>query len=308
MRVDLSEHFPRYTDFNPAVPVWCVTPGIGRAIHRFFDTSPISPSGRYVALTRFPLEDKVPQPGDVAEVLLVDLETGEECVVAESRGWDTQLGVQAQWGVDDSQLFFNDMDTAAWRPFGVVLDPTSGVQRALEGTVYMVSPNGRQTASPCLLRTGATQAGYGVRAPDGYVPVNRGASDQDGVFLTDTETGTCRLLVSLKEIVETATPALDPGEYADGTFFGFHVKWNLQGDRLMFVLRWRPDGGGKMKHNVITMRADGSGVHVAIPESEWGKGGHHPNWCPDGETVMINLKTDGEILRLVKAHFIFVLW
>ena len=303
MATMISERFPRYTDFDPLVPVWCATPGTGRAVHRFFDTSPFSPSGRYLGLTRFLFEDRMPEPGDAAEVLLVDLETGEERAVARTKGWGTQLGAQVQWGADDTQLFFNDLDTEAWRPFGVMMDPFSGDRKELEGTVYMVSPDGRRVASPCLLRTGATQVGYGVTAPPEVVPVNRGASAEDGIYVTDTDTGTCRLLVSLKEMVETAEPSFDPDEYADGDFFGFHVKWNLQGDRLMFVLRWKPHGGGKLKHNVITTRTDGSDIRVAIPESEWGKGGHHPNWCPDGETVMINLKPDGETLRLVKARY-----
>ena len=55
---DLARRFPRYTDFDPLVPVWCVTPGKGRTIHRFFDSSPFSPSGRYMALFRLPQEDR----------------------------------------------------------------------------------------------------------------------------------------------------------------------------------------------------------------------------------------------------------
>lgn len=301
---DLSAHFPRYSEFDPLVPVWCVTPEIGRTIHRFFDTSPFSPSGRYMALTRLPFEDRLPEAGDVAEVILVDLETGEARAVAETRGWDTQLGAQAQWGAEDTQLFFNDVDTNEWRPFGVKLNPLSGAREDLQGTVYMVSPDGTRAASPCLLRTGLTQAGYGVLVPSMYVPLNHGASAEDGVFLTDTSTGECGLLVSLKEIADTATPRLDPEEYREGDLYGFHVKWNPQGDRLMFVLRWKPrDPGAKMKHDVITMKADGSQLHVAIPDSEWSKGGHHPNWCPDGETVMINLNIHGEGLRFVKARY-----
>ena len=62
--VKLSDRFPRYTDHDPLVPVWCVTPGEGRAIHRFFDTSPFSPSGRYLAVFRLPFEDRVPPPGE----------------------------------------------------------------------------------------------------------------------------------------------------------------------------------------------------------------------------------------------------
>jgi hypothetical protein len=305
MPAELSARFPRYTDFDPLVPVWCVTPDSPRTMHRFFDTSPISPSGRYVGLTRFPHEDRLPQPGDVAEIVVVDLDTGEQRVVAESRGWDTQLGAQTQWGTDDTELFFNDMDTNAWRPFGVKLDPLSGARQDLDGTVYMVSPDGKWAASPCLLRTGRTQAGYGVIAPPEHVPMNQGAAADDGIFVTDTSTGECKLLVSFKEIVETAEPRIDLDDHPGGGFYGFHVKYNLQSDRLMLVLRWLPDEGGrgKMKRHVVTMKADGTDICVAIPDSEWSKGGHHPNWCPDGETVMMNLKIDGKVLRFVKARY-----
>ncbi len=303
MAVEISERFPRYTDFDPLVPVWCATPNEGRATHRFFDTSPISPFGRYLGVTRFRTEDRMPEPGEAADILLVDLESGEERVVSETLGWDTQMGAHVQWGADDSELFFNDMDVKMWRPFGVKLDPASGERKELEGTVYMVSPDGSQVASPSLLQMRLTQIGYGVVIPDDQIRTNHGAPDDDGLFVTDTDTGECRLLASLEKIVETAVPAFDPDEYADGDFYGFHVKYNLQGDRLMLVVRWKPRAGGKMKHNVVTMGSDGSDIRVAIGESNWGKGGHHPNWCPDGETVMINIKDDGENLRFVKARF-----
>jgi hypothetical protein len=304
MSIDLSAHFPRYTDFDPLVPIYCVTPDLEGCFHRFFDTSPVSPSGRYLGVTRLRFEDRLPGPGDLAEVVLVDLETSEARVLAETRGWDTQLGAQVQWGASDEQLFFNDMDTGAWRPFGVRLNPLTGERHELEGTVYMVSPDGRWAASPCLLRTAITQAGYGVLAPMARVPLNEGASSEDGVYVTDTETGASRLLVSFEQIFETAEPRLDPDEYADGDFYGFHVKWNPQGTRIMLVLRFNPHDDRKRRANVITMEADGSALHVAIPASEWtDKGGHHPNWCPDGEYVMMNLKMDGETMRFVRARY-----
>lgn len=297
----ISDVFPRYTDFDPLVPVWCVTPNIDGCVHRFFDASSISPSGRYVGVTRLRFEDRMPKPGDSADVVLVDLEAGTEQVVAKTRGWDTQLGAQVQWGADDSQLFFNDLDPQTWHPFGVRYDPETGDRKELDGTVYMVSRDGKWAASPCLRRIGRTQAGYGVLVPD--VPENRGAPDDDGLFVTDTETGVCKLLVSIREMV--VATGLDSEGYAGGDFYAFHVKWNPQGDRLMVVLRWIIQGEKKMgrKLNLITMKADGSDLKIAIPDAEWGKGGHHPDWAPDGETVTINIKTDGETLRFVKAHF-----
>lgn len=63
-----------YPDCHPAVPVYLV-PG-QRMLHRFFDTSPISPSGRYLALFRLPYENRAPVPGDAGDVVLVDLKTG----------------------------------------------------------------------------------------------------------------------------------------------------------------------------------------------------------------------------------------
>ncbi|HVG17360.1 MAG TPA: hypothetical protein VM935_20470, partial [Chitinophagaceae bacterium] len=123
----------------------------GGVIHRFFDTSPMSPSGRYVALFRLPYEQQSPKPGDAGEVILVDLKTGKERVVANTRGWETQLGANVQWGKSDLELLFNDVDTTAWKAYGVVLNPFTGKKRKLDGTVFMVSNDGKRAASYNLL-------------------------------------------------------------------------------------------------------------------------------------------------------------
>ena len=303
MPPEISSQLPRYTDFDPDVPVWCATPNIGRCIHRFFDTSPISPSGKYLAVTRLPFDDRVAQPGDPAEIVLVDLEEGTTQVVAQTLGWDTQLGAQAQWGVDDSQLFFNDMDLGTWQPYCVKMNPSTRSRVELAGSVYTVSPDGSKVASPSLPKMSLTQLGYGAILPRNVAPENCGAPDDDGLFVSDTATGECKLLASLQEIVETAGSGEGLRDRGEGAFYAFHVKWNPQGDRLMLVLRFKPTGGGGMQHDVITMKADGSDIHVAIPQAEWGKGGHHPNWCPDGETVLINIKADTQTLRLVSARY-----
>ncbi len=298
-------YFPRYTEFDQLVPIWCVTPQTGGVIHRFFDTSPFSPSGRYLAGTRFPFEDRLPNAGDVAEVVLVDLEAGgPPLVVANTRGWDTQLGAHVQWGVDDNQLFFNDVDVKTWQAFGVKMNPFSGATTKLDGPVYMVSPDGNWAASPCLLRIGVTQKGYGVIVPPEKVPLNYGASTDDGIFITDTSTGQCKLLVSIHEIVERMYPLFSGDKYKDGGFFGFHVKWNPQGTRLMFVLRWiSHHKRTRRKNSLITLKVDGSDLRLAVPAEEWAKGGHHPNWCPDGRNIIMNLNIHGNGLRFVTVQY-----
>ncbi len=293
MAMDLDAHFPR----------WRITAGIDRCFHRFFDTSPISPSGRYVGLTRLPAEDRMPVAGEAAEVVVIDLETGEAEVVAVTHGWDTQLGAQVQWGPSDRELLFIDMHVERWEPFSVRLDPLSGERREIEGELYMVSPDGTKLASPCLRRTRRTQHGYGVIAPDEHIPANPGAVDDDGLYVTEIATGETTLVASFAQILEAA---LDPAELAGGDLYGFHVKWNPQGTRLAFVVRWSPhddDAWVSRRNSVITMRPDGAEIHCAIPGAVWARGGHHPNWTPDGERVMVNLKLDGENMRLVSANY-----
>jgi len=299
----LAQSFPRYADFAPAIPVRRVTPERAGMIHRFHDTSPFSPSGRYLALTRLAAEDRLPVPGDVADIVVVDLETGEARTVAKTRGADTQLGAQVQWGADDCSLYFNDVDTSAWRPFGVRLDPATGERRALGGTVYSVSADGTKAASPCLLRTARTQAGYGVIVPPEHVPRNVGASATDGLYVTDTTTGASTLLVSIERIVAEAFTPSEQAFFSQGAFYGFHTKWNPQATRLMFVLRWLAPAPAQVRlNNVITMNADGSGIRRPITDAQWRRGGHHPNWCPDGEHVLMNLNLHGDGLRLISVR------
>ena len=65
------------------------------------------------------------QPGEAGEVVIVDLETGRERVVATTRGWETQMGANVQWGATDADLFFNDVDPTTWKKRTVkVVDTT----------------------------------------------------------------------------------------------------------------------------------------------------------------------------------------
>lgn len=302
--------FPRLSPLvgdEPSMPAWVLTPDRPPTWHRFFDTSPISPSGRYMALTQVDDDTTVPKPGDPARVVLLDLQTGEIRTIATTHGWDTQLGAQVQWGRTDHQLLFNDVDVASWTPHGVCMDPLAGETHRLDGTVYMASPDGRSAASPCLIRIGLTQGGYGVFLPDERVPRNRGLPDDDGVTLTDLETGRAKLAFSLAELVTPHRQALDRvAQTEGGDFYAFHVKWSPDSARLMVVVRrvlTQDDGSVRMLPFLLTVNPDGSDSRLAVPADSWAvHGGHHPNWCPDGR-VLINLRLPGrDGLHFVTAN------
>jgi hypothetical protein len=158
----ISENFSNYIAFSPAVPVWRVTDPSKPTIHRFFDSSPISPSGRYIALTEFPFQDRLPLPGECASVVVTDLQTGSIIYHTDTAAWDTQTGAHVQWGSDDNSLLFNRMDQDIWKPYGISVDPLTGIEFKLGGTIYHVSRDGNYSVSPDLVKITIAQAGYGV--------------------------------------------------------------------------------------------------------------------------------------------------
>ena len=298
----ISSKFPAYTEYDPLVPVWCVTPNEGRTIHRFFDTSPFSPSQRYMAVLRLPQEERPPNPGEEAEVVLIDLEEGTERVVAITRGWEAQLGANINWGATDNELYFNDVDTTTWDAFCVKLNPHTGESMRLKGTIYRISPDGKHIISACAKRMRRTQRGYGVVIPDELVERNHGFRHDDGLYITDTQTGECKLLISINDVFEKLIPQMDTGEYVKGECHGFHCKYNPQGDRLIFTLRMfktdKPQPWQMIHDNldflVVTMKPDGTDVRNAVGPEFWRKRGHHINWHPNGRQLTMNLGIEGD--------------
>lgn len=298
--------FPASTEFAPLVPV--VRVATGRIIHRFFDTSPISPSGRYMGLFRLPNEVRTPQPGEAGEVVVVDLATGQERTVAQTRGWETQMGANVQWGATDADLFFNDVDPATWTPFAVQLNPATGAKRTLDGTVFTVSPDGKKLTSYNLIASRRIQVGYGVVLPEDRTPRNIGPVANDGLFITDIASGKTRMIASIRDIVERATPKLAIPNVERCEFYCFQVRWNRQGTRLMAFLRWHDPAaakGGPRLLTLVTMKGDGSDIRLAVTPQQYARGGHHPMWAPDGENITINLNIrDGtKDLDLVSVRY-----
>lgn len=276
----------------------------GRVIHRFFDTSPLSPSGRYIALFRMPYENQSPHPGDAGDVIIVDRKTGKERVVATSRGWEVQLGANVQWGKTDNELFFNDVDTTTWKAYGVVLNPFTGKSRHLQGTVFMVSNDGKRVASYNLVASTYAQVGYGVIIPKKLIPHNIGPVNNDGIFITDVATGKSKRIVTIKEIYDKAIPSIAISHASEYEYYCFQVKWNPQGTRLLTTVQWAPLKGGARSRSVITMRDDGTDIRTAVTPEQWAKGGHHINWMPDGEHLSMNLNIDGkEGLELISVKY-----
>jgi len=301
VQIKSLDKFPMYLDHSPPVPVYRISSN--STIHRFFDTSPISPSGRYVALFKMPYENKSPQPGDMGDVMLVDLKEGTEKSIAKTCGWEVQMGANVQWGANDSVVFYNNVDTTSWKPYCAKLNPFTGEIKKLDGTIFMASNDGKMLVSHDLIKSKLAQTGYGVILPDSLVKRNIGAPADDGVYVTDTDTGEEKLLVSIADIYEHSIPSIKIPNMIDYEYYCFQAKWNPQGTKLLTTIQWSPIGGGPRRRVVVTMNADGGNLRTAITADQWAKGGHHINWHPDGKHVTMNLNVRGkEGLEIIKVR------
>ena len=223
------------------------------------------------------------------------------------------MGANINWGASDQQLFFNDVEPSNWQPFAWKLDPSSGRRQKMDGTVYHASADGRWLISSNMTTMRKTQPGYGVRIPDDAARRNVGPAEDDGFYLTDTSTGECRLLTSIRDILAHADPPVLMDDPDSHEIYGFHSKFNPQSDRVMLSLRWFPATEEarwdmfavdypSVRYAWVTMKLDGSEIHCAVGPEEWEKNGHHATWFPDGKRISMNLDIDRECMRFVQVN------
>src|SRR5690606_16335691 len=79
--------FRKYRPDRSVAPVYQVTPDDGYYLHTFFDVCPWSPSGKLLAVTKFPYQGRKPVLGDLAEVCLVDLENQTIRSIYNTKAW-----------------------------------------------------------------------------------------------------------------------------------------------------------------------------------------------------------------------------
>ncbi|MFC2124523.1 TolB family protein [Bacteroidota bacterium] len=291
--------FTIYNKTETLIPVLKVTPDDGFYVHTYYDVCPFSPSGRYLVVSRLPYEDQPPQYGDAADVCIIDIEDQTIETIYTTKCWGHQTGTLAQWGATDQFVYTNDViDNKA---VCVEIDLESEQVKAFQGPMYHISPDGSSVAGFPLELLEITQRGYGLAAIDYDNPpaLPVGASKNEGIWKTDLKTGKKTLIVSLAEIADNIP---EPPPRPDGTYYFWHSKYNLQGDRLMQVQRCLfPDGSGGRNVNVFTFNLDGSDIIRTFSEPVWGHGGGHPNWHPDGKHLIRNLKPDGKRDKLCKV-------
>ncbi|MCW8925082.1 MAG: hypothetical protein OQJ84_02410 [Xanthomonadales bacterium] len=303
--------FKRYRETATLVPVHKVTPDDGYYLHTFYDICPWSPSQRFLACTKFPFQDREPKYGEEAQICVIDMKDQTLTEVHSTSGWGFQLGSNVQWGATDRYLYFNDLLDGEC--VCVRLDLETGKSDYLAGPMYHVAPDDSAVVSFPLDLINATQSGYGYAMDPARARIlPPGAAEDEGIWRTDLKTGKKELIVSLAQAYDIL-PDADKKRFEGGTFYFFHSKYNPQSNRILQVFRclmpntgnneFGIGGTGIFKPMLVTFNADGSDLKLALSNDVWGKGGHHPNWHPNGEEILMNLKLDYDRIKFCSYRY-----
>lgn len=226
----------------------------------YYDKLQFDPTDRFVLGMRVDFEHRSPEPEDVIQVGMVDLEDGDKWIpLGTSRAWNWQQGCMLQWlPGSDSKVLWNDREKD--RFVCHILDVKTGDQRTLDHSIYSVSPNGKEAVTCDYSRVADCRPGYGYAGiPDRFFDIM--APAETGISHVNLETGAAKLILSHKQLAETGEVMEN---HPTSKHHAYHLLVGPDGKRFILLHRWTQPKGGHLTR-LITANMDGSDLRIVIP-------------------------------------------
>ncbi|MFH1614266.1 MAG: hypothetical protein ABIG61_04170 [Planctomycetota bacterium] len=232
--------------------------------HHFFgyyEKCPWSASGRYILSHELDFKDRPPTGGDAATLGVVDLESDNHFEpVAQTFAWNWQQGAMLQWwpGEPENKIVYNDRRDNQF--VCVIHDIHSSQEKVLPRPVAAVSRDGKKALSLNFARLADERPGYGYEGLNDKFK-NETASDKDGIYVMDMETGTNEMIVSLAQIATR-----NPREVtAEAKHWFNHLLFSPDDRRFIFLHRWRAASAEGIGYahftEMFTANIDGSDIY-----------------------------------------------
>lgn len=263
-----------------------------RCAHNFgyYDKCPWSADQRYMiyvaprnATGTYVSSEQVP-------IVLCDLHTGAEKIIAHTNVWNSQQGCMLQWlGPDfQSRILFNDFRDGAY--CSVIHCIEDGTQTVLKMPVYSVSADGKTAVTLDFSRLNSFGPGYGYSNLPDKTREERAPECPCMWRLNLEKNEVMPLPITYRSLME-----LEP---QPGMELGFHkinhIMLNPSGNRFMFIHRWLING--VKHHRLITCNTDGSDVYVLLDDGMVS----HNNWKDDDTIISYCYsKTDGNAYHIL---------
>jgi len=259
-------------------------------------TIPWDATGRYIVGLEIDAIDRMPRPEEAATVILIDTYQSNKILrVEKTHAWNPQQGTMFYWHPlkAATQFFFNDRDVDTGKVFVVRYDLETA-ERVREYR-YDDAPIGNGGVAP----NGVAFLGlnYGrlarLRPVTGYPGAldwskHERAPGNDGMFITEIENGSKRLLVSFRQLAERLEQRL--GAIDNTELFINHTLWNRRCDRVYFFVRagWGGRSGARI-NTPCSVNIDGTGLTLHDTHI-----GGHPEWAED--SLLIGRQGKSQVL------------
>ena len=259
-----------------ALPITRLTPDDGSHYYfGYYDLAAFDRTDTLQLYHRAGFMDRLPEPGDRAELGCLDLHTGERRPFAETNAWNFQQGSLLQWtpGLGERTVMYNDYAPEEGY-FSVLSDVDGKRLRTYPRPIAAISPDNRYAVSFNFLRVYDFRPGYGychVPDPNREIP----QPDDDGVWLMDLQTGETRLILTYPQLGRLL------GLPADVKLVVNHITFNTTSDRVVMLVRDFGSPGVHWKTAVVTMDLKGE-LYLLRPLFY----ASHYHWR-DSDTLMI---------------------
>lgn len=227
---------------------------------------PWNQSDRYIVGLRSAFQERMPNPGEAADIILIDTQGDFAIkVVDQTRAWNPQQGTMLYWNPDapETQFFFNDSDKETKEVFTVLYDISKG--KRVREYRYEDTPFGNAGVAQkggYFLGFNYARNAY-LRPVTGYPGTFDWTGgeihpENDGVFKVNIATGEKQLLVSFKKLAEIMVRE-DPLVETTALFIN-HTMWNRDDDLIKFSVRgnWNHPDNDKVISMGYLMNPDGS--------------------------------------------------
>ncbi|QDT57146.1 hypothetical protein Pan44_52130 [Caulifigura coniformis] len=305
-----------------SIPVRAITRGPKHHWFAYYDKLQFDPTNRYVLSNEVDFEHRTPEPTDVINVGMVDIQDGDRWIeLGQSRAWGWQQGCMLQWiPGSDSRVIWNDREGDQF--VSRIHDVRTKETRTLPSAIYTISPDGRFAITADFARIQSLRPGYGyVGLPDQFA--DQKAPKESGIFRVDLETGERKLILSLHDIAQVPVS----GEKVDQHWHWFnHLLISPDSKRFTVLNRWRAEdpATGKLQPRwqtrMLTASVDGGDLAILklstmISHFIWKDPEHISMWTkpldkPDGFYVVKDRTSEttviGEGIMTRDGHLTYI--
>lgn len=205
----------------------------------YYDLKAYDDTDQYHLCNCAEFEDRIPEPDDILELGVVDIETRNFEKIAETKAWNFQQGALLQWHRQKQDtVFYNVFENGE---FMTVQHNVKTGDKKYTPVCANVSRNGKWGLRVNFCRIYDFRPGYGYcNYKDPFYDIAQ--PENDGVFLVDMETGQEKMILSYPQMAEAAGRDALPESCK---LVVNHITFNPAGDRFIILLRSFPVEGRK---------------------------------------------------------------